>query len=83
MVEEVDNRHATEEIEQLIEKALARQWTEIFAQFSEILMRVISKSRETSMQPHSNKINPFKVKMNLDIPNLKGNIDVEFVGYNN
>ena len=38
MAEEADNRHAIDEIEQLIEKALARQQTEMFAQFSEILM---------------------------------------------
>ena len=31
------------------------------------------------MQYHSNKINPFKVKMNLDIPNLEGNIDIESI----
>ena len=32
------------------------------------------------MQPHSNKISPFKVKlMNMDIPNLEGKIDVESV----
>ena len=29
------------------------------------------------MRPHSDKISPFKMKMNLDIPNLEGNIDAE------
>ena len=48
MVEEADNRHATDEIDQLIEKALACQRTEMFAQFSEILMRVTLNSREYS-----------------------------------
>ena len=30
-------------------------------------------------QTHSDKINPFKVKMNLDIPNLEGKIETKFV----
>ena len=75
MVKEADNRHATNGIEQLIEKSLARQQTKMFAQFNEILMRVTSNSGESSMRPNSDKINPFKVKMNLDIPNLEGKID--------
>ena len=47
MAKEVDNRHATDETEQLIEKALAHQRTEMFAQFSEMLMQVTLKSRES------------------------------------
>ena len=31
------------------------------------------------MPSHFDKISPFKVQMNLDIPNLKGKIDVESV----
>ena len=31
------------------------------------------------MRSNSNKINPFKVQMNLEISNLKGKIDVESV----
>ena len=31
------------------------------------------------MRPHSDKINPFKVKMNLDIPNIEGKLDVESI----
>ena len=31
------------------------------------------------MRPHSDKISPFKVQMDLDIPNLEGNIDMESV----
>ena len=31
------------------------------------------------MQSHSEKISPFKVQMNLDIPNLEGNTDMESV----
>ena len=31
------------------------------------------------MRHHSDKIIPFKEKMNLDIPNLEGNIDAKFV----
>ena len=31
------------------------------------------------MRSHSNKISPFKVQMNLDIPKIEGNIDAEFV----
>ena len=38
MAEEADDRHATDETEQLIEKSLACQRTEMFSQFSEILM---------------------------------------------
>ena len=34
MVEEADNRHATNEREQLIEKTLDRQWTEMFKPIS-------------------------------------------------
>ena len=30
-------------------------------------------------RPHSDKISPFKVKMNLDILNIEGNIDMEYV----
>ena len=77
MVKEVDNRDATDEIEQLIEKELAHQRTEMFAQFSAILMRVTSNSEESFSWPHSDKIIPFKVQMNLDILNLEGKIDVE------
>ena len=51
----------------------------MFAQFSEIPMRVTSNSGEPSTRPHSDKINPFKVQMNMDIPNLEGNIDTESV----
>ena len=51
----------------------------MFAQFSEILMQVTSKSRESSTRHHSDKISPFKVQMNLDIPNLEGNIDAESI----
>ena len=51
----------------------------MFAQFSEILIRVTSNTEESSTRHHSNKINPFKVQMNLDIPNLEGNIDMESV----
>ena len=79
MVEEENNRHATDETKQIIEKALARQWTEMFTQFSEILMRVTSNSRESSTQHHSDKIISFKVQMNLDIPNLEGKIDAESI----
>ena len=38
MAKEAGNRHATDEIKQLIEKAPDRQQTEMFAQFNEILM---------------------------------------------
>ena len=31
------------------------------------------------MRPHSDKISPFKVQTNLDIPNLEGKIDVESI----
>ena len=79
MVDEANNRHATDEIDQLIEKALARQRTEMFSQFSEILMQVTANSGESSTQYHSGKINPLKVQMNMDILNLEGNIDVESV----
>ena len=51
----------------------------MFTQFSEILMRVASTSGESSTRPHSGKISPFKVKMNLDIPNLEGKIDAESI----
>ena len=37
---EADKIHATEEIEQLIEKALAWKGIEMFAQFNEILMQL-------------------------------------------
>ena len=79
MVEEADNRHATNEIEQLIKKSLARQRTEMFTQFNQIFMRVTANSGEFSTQSHSDKISPFKVQMNLDIPNLEGKIDAESV----
>ena len=79
MTEGYNNRHATDETDQLIEKALARQQTKMFTQFSEILMRVTANSGESLTRPHSNKIIPFKVQMNLDIPNLEGNIDVESI----
>ena len=79
MAEEADNRNSSDKVEKLIEKALDRQWTEIFTKFSEIIMRFTSISRESSERPHSNKIIPFKVKMNMDIPNIEGKIDVELV----
>ena len=31
------------------------------------------------MRPNSDKISPFKVQMNLDIPNLEGNINTESI----
>ena len=79
MDEEADNRHATNKTDKLIEKSMACQWTKMFVKFSEILMWFASKSGESSPWPHSNKIIPFKVKMNLDISNLEGKIDAEFV----
>ena len=51
----------------------------MFAQFNDILMRFTVNSGESSTQPHFDKISPFKVKMNLDIPNLEGNIDAESI----
>ena len=51
----------------------------MFTQFSEIIMWFDSNSRESSTWTHSDKIIPFKVKMNLYIPNLEGNIDVASV----
>ena len=48
MTEETDNRHATDETEKLIEKALALQRIEMFTQFSEILLRVPVNSGESS-----------------------------------
>ena len=79
MAEEADNRHATDETEQLIEKALALQRTEMLTKFREIFMRVTTNLGESSTQSHFDKISPFKVQMNLDIPNLEGKIDMEFV----
>ena len=79
MVEETDNRHATNEIEQLIEKPLAHQRTEMFTQFSDILIIFTLAFIESSTIPHFDKIIPFKVQMNLDILNLESNIDVESV----
>ena len=79
MAEEEENRHVTNETEQLIEKALTCQGTKMFSQFNKILMRVTTNSGESSMQPHSNKIIPFKVQMNMDIPNLDKKIDTESV----
>ena len=63
----------------MIEKALAFQRTKMFTQFSEILLRDTANSKESSTRSHFDKINPFKVKMNMHIPNLEGNIDVESV----
>ena len=79
MAEEVDNRHTTDEIEKIIEKSLAFQQTEMFSQFIEILMRFTTNFGESSTRSRYNKINPFKVQMNLDIPNLEGKIDVESI----
>ena len=85
MAEEADNRHATNETEQLIGKELACKQTEMFVQFNEILMRVTANSKESFTRPHSDKINPFKVKMNLYIPNLEGKIggNPSTIGYSN
>ena len=47
MDEEAYNRHAIDETEQLIEKALALQRTEMFAQFREILMWFTSNYGES------------------------------------
>ena len=51
----------------------------MFTQFSEIIMRITVNYRESMTQTHSDKINPFKVKMNLDIPDLEGKIDAKSV----
>ena len=79
MAKEIDNRHATDKTDKLIEKALARQPTEMFTQFNNNLMQFASAFRESLTKSHSHKINPFKVKMNLDILNLEGNIDAESI----
>ena len=42
-------------------------------------MRFDSTFGESLMRPHSNKIIPFKVQINIDIPNIDGNIDAKFV----
>ena len=42
-------------------------------------MQITVNSGESSTRPHSNKIIPFKVQMDIDISNLKGNIDMESV----
>ena len=49
MAEEADNRHATNEREKIMEKSLACQRTEIFAQFNDILLQFASNSGESSM----------------------------------
>ena len=41
-------------------------------------MRLTLKYEESSTRPQSDKIIPFKVKMNMDILNLEGKIDTEF-----
>ena len=51
----------------------------MFTQFSDILMRVTTNYEKSSMWPHSYKISPFKVKMNMDISNLEGKIDMESI----
>ena len=51
----------------------------MFTQFSEILLKVTVNSVESSTRSHYDKIITFKVKMNMDIPNLEGNIDRESV----
>ena len=51
----------------------------MFAQFTEILMRVTLNFGESSTRPHSDKISPFKLQTNLDIPNIEGNIDAESI----
>ena len=79
MDEEADNRHVTNETKQLIEKDLALEWNKMFTPLSDILMQVTSNFGESSTRHHSDKINPFKVKINLDILNLEGNIDAESI----
>ena len=32
------------------------------------------------MRPHFDKIIPFKVQMNIDIPNIEGNIETKSIG---
>ena len=51
----------------------------MFTQFRNILNCFSLTSGESSTFPHFDKIIPFKVKMNLYIPNLEGNIDVASV----
>ena len=62
MVEEAHDRHATDKKEQLIGKSLARQQTKMFTQFSEILMRVTSKSGNPQRDLTSIKSAPSKCK---------------------
>lgn len=83
MAEEANNKHATEETKRLIEQALAQQRTEMYEHFNEILARLTSSFGSTlvsnSTRNAFDKASPFKVQMNLDIPNLEGKIDAEFV----
>ena len=51
----------------------------MFSQFNEILKRFCSTSGGFLTRMNSEKMSPFKVQMNLDIPNLEGNIDAESV----
>ena len=79
MVEEAYNRHATDEIEQFIEKELTHWRTKILSQFCEIIMRVTANFEESLTRPDYNKISELKVLINMDIPNLDGNINAESI----
>ena len=66
------------EIEQLIEKALG--WNEMYEHFNGTLTQLTNSFDlnlvNNLMRSSFDVVSPFKVQIDLDIPNLEGNIDV-------
>ena len=83
MESEIEDITTHSETEKFIEKALARQRTKIYEHFNEILTQLTSSLGlaliSNPMRFSFDRIFPFKVQMNLAIPNLEGKIDAEFM----
>ena len=80
--ENVDNTPSGE-TEWLIEKALVQEWIQLYEHFNKILFWCTSsfgsKLANNPMRNAFDKVIPFKMQMSLNILNLEGNIDAEYV----
>ena len=83
MAGETEDTTPRSETEQLIWQELTWQRIEMYEPFNQILSWITNSICLTSirnpMRIDFDKVIPFKVQMKLDIPNLEGNIEEEYV----
>ena len=83
MAGETEDTTPRSETEQLIWQELTWQRIEMYEPFNQILSWITNSICLTSirnpMRIDFDKVSAFKVQMKLDIPNLEGNIEEEYV----